>query len=404
MNIHAPRISIADATHRIWDVAIIGAGPAGSTAAIHLAAKGHRVLLLDKDDFPRDKICGDGLIADTIAALKRAGLYEKVLATGFESSFGRVYSPSRFIFDVPGQFITLKRIVLDELIMNKAVDTGAAFFKCKINNVAILADNLLSLAVEGFGSTLRAKIILIATGANIELPAKLGLVTQTNPSAVALRCYVRSPIALDRLIISYDRSITPGYAWIFPLGNDEFNIGCGIAYRGKMNERPNLRKVFRQFVESFPLASDIMRRAESMAPLRGAMLRCGLTGAVSKGPGNILVLGESIGSTFPFTGEGIGKAMETGELAAEVAHQALADEDFELLRVFPERLERELKPKFLGYKIAEDWFSKPWLNDFVARRINKSRFLQDAITGLINETVDPRKIFSLRGILRSFFR
>jgi flavin-dependent dehydrogenase len=164
-----------------------------------------------------------------------------------------------------------------------------------------------------------------------------------------------------------------------------------------------LREVFHQFVENFPLAADIVRRADTTAPLRGAMLRCGLTGSVLKGPGSILVLGESIGSTFPFTGEGIGKAMETGELAAEVAHQALVDSDFEILNVFPERVERELKPKFLGYKIAEDWFSKPWLNDFVARRIRKSRFLQDAITGLVNETVDPRKIFSLGGILRSFF-
>lgn len=400
---HTPQISIANSARRIWDIAIVGAGPAGSTAAIHLAAKGHQVLLLDKDDFPRDKVCGDGLIADAIAALKRAGLYEQVLDLGFESGFGTVYSPSRFSFDIPGQFITLKRIVLDELIMKKAVDAGAEFCKCKISDIASIANNLLSLTVEGCSASIRAKIIFIATGANIELPAKLGLVTQINPSAVALRCYVRSPIALDRLVISYDRSITPGYAWVFPLGNDEFNIGCGITYRGKTHERPNLREVFRHFVESFPLAANIMRCADSMAPLRGAMLRCGLTGAVSKGPGSILILGESIGSTFPFTGEGIGKAMETGELAAEVAHQALADADFEILKSFPERLAKELKPKFLGYQIAEDWFSKPWLNDLVARRINKSRFLQEAITGLVNETVDPRKIFSLSGILRSFF-
>ena len=77
--------------------------------------------------------------------------------------------------------------------------------------------------------------------------------------------------------------------------------------------------------------------------------------------------------------------------------------DFERLKNFPKRLESELKHKFIGYKIAEDWFSKPWLNDFVARRIRNSRFLQDAVAGLVNETVDPRKIFSFRGIVRSFF-
>ena len=397
-----PTISIQVAADCLWDVVIIGAGPAGATAAIHLAAKGHRVLLLDKDNFPRDKVCGDGLIADTIGALKRVDLYQQVQSLGFETTVGTVYSPSRVTFDVPGQFITLKRILLDELVLRRAILGGAEFCHGKVSNIETLADETLSVSLEDTNVTIRARIVFVATGANVELPLKLGLVENTKPSAVALRCYVRSSIALDRLIISYDRSITPGYAWIFPLGNDEFNIGCGITYRGQKNEGVNLREFFRQFIENFPIASELMRKADSIAPLRGAMLRCGMTGTTAKGPGSILVLGESIATTFPFTGEGIGKAMESGELAAQLAHEALETVDFERLKSFPKRLETELRHKFLGYKIAEDWFSRPWLNDFVAKRIRNSRFLQDAVAGLVNETVDPRKIFSWRGILRSF--
>ena len=382
---------------------IIGAGPAGSTAAIHLATKGHSVLLLDKDNFPRDKVCGDGLIADAIGALKRADLYPQVKSLGFEATVGTVYSPSRISFDVRGQFITLKRILLDDLILQKALSWGASFGRCRVTDIRILPDHTLAISYAKATEHIQARIVFVATGANVELPAKLELVTNLNPSAVALRCYVRSPVALDRLIISYDRSIAPGYAWIFPLGDGEFNIGCGIAYRGNRNERTNLREVFRCFVESFPIAAEIMRRADSMMPLKGAMLRCGLKGAYPKGPGSILLLGESIGTTFPFTGEGIGKAMETGELAAKVAHEALESSDMERLQSFPERLEKELKHKFLGYQIAEDWFSRPWLNDLVARRINKSQFLQEAFAGLVNETIDPRKIFSMAGILRSFW-
>jgi menaquinone-9 beta-reductase len=393
----------SNAANKIWDVVIIGAGPAGSTAAIHLAAQGHSVLLLDKDDFPRDKVCGDGLIADAIGALKRANLYEEVKALGFETSVGTVYSPSRITFDVRGQFITLKRILLDDLILKKALASGARFCKSRVTDIQVLADDTLAISFAESAEFIQARIVFVATGANVELPSKLGLVTHTNPSAVALRCYVRSSAALDRLIISYDRSIAPGYAWIFPLGDGEFNIGCGLAYRGTKPGRTNLREVFQHFIESFPLAAEIMGRADSMMPLKGAMLRCGLKGTCSQGPGSILILGESIGATFPFTGEGIGKAMETGELAAQVAHEALESSDIERLRTFPERLEKDLKHKFLGYQIAEDWFSKPWLNDLVARRISKSQFLQEAVAGLVNETVDPRKIFSLRGILRSFW-
>ncbi|MBI3653207.1 MAG: geranylgeranyl reductase family protein [Acidobacteria bacterium] len=396
-------LPIQEASQRIWDVAIIGAGPAGATAAIHLANQGHRIVLLDKDDFPRDKVCGDGLIADTIAALKRAGLYEAVKARGFETGIGTVYSPSRVTFDVRGQFITLKRILLDEMIMKKAVASGATFCKSKVADIHILPDDSLSLTCGEAEARLRARIVFVATGANVEIPTKLGLVKNPAPSAVALRCYVRSAVKLEKLIISYDRSITPGYAWIFPLGNGEFNIGCGIAYRGSKNDGNNLREVFQNFIESFPIAGEIIRKADALMPIKGARLRCGLKGTWAKGQGNLLVLGESIGATFPFTGEGIGKAMETGELAAEIAHQALHSGDFNHLKAFPERLEKELKHKFLGYQIAEDWFSKPWLNDLVARRISRSPFLQEAVSGLVNETVDPRKIFSLRGILRSFW-
>jgi menaquinone-9 beta-reductase len=393
-----------NATDKIWDVVIVGAGPAGSTAAIHLATKGHRVLLLDKDDFPRDKICGDGLIPDAISALQRLDLYQQVTALGFETSVGTVYSPSRISFDVQGQFITLKRILLDDLMLKKALSSGASFRKCRVTDIQVLADDTLAISSAKSTEMIQARIVFIATGANVELPARLELVSNLNPSAIALRCYVRSAVALDRLIISYDRSIAPGYAWIFPLGDGEFNIGCGIAYRGNRIDRVNLREVFRRFVEGFPIASEIMRRADSMTPLQGAMLRCGLKGACAKGSGNILLFGESIGTTFPFTGEGIGKAMETGELAAKVTHEALDANDMERLQSFPKRLEKDLKHKYLGYQIAEDWFSKPWLNDLVARRISKSQFLQEAFAGMVNETMDPRKIFSMRGLLRSFWR
>src|SRR4030095_16327573 len=163
-----------------------------------------------------------------------------------------------------------------------------------------------------------------------DMPSKLGLVTQHNRSAIALRCYVRSLVPLDRLVVSYDRSITPGYAWIFPLADGEFNIGCGISYRNKAGSGVNLREAFKSFITSFSLAADIMRHAEAISQIRGAMLRCGLSGTSPHGPGNVLVLGESIGATFPFTGEGIGKAMETGEIAAEVGHNALTSGNFSL--------------------------------------------------------------------------
>jgi len=393
---------LMEASDQSWEVVVVGAGPAGAMAALHLAKRGHRTLLLDKDTFPRDKVCGDGLIADSVRCLTRAGLYDVIRSSSRRSNVGTVYSPSRVSFDVPGEFLTLKRMHLDALILKRAIEYGAVFCQAKVTGVEVQPNANLFVSLDRTAKPLRARIVFLATGANVEMPSRLGLVSQQQPSGVALRCYVRSPIELDRLVVSYDRSITPGYAWIFPLADGEFNIGCGVSYRRGSSPQVNLRDAFRTFLESFPLAAEIVRHAESISPVRGAMLRCGLSGTRPLGPGNTLVLGESIGATFPFTGEGIGKAMETGEIAAEVADEALRSGDFERLRDFPRRIEHELRPKFLGYRIAENWFSRPWLNDFVARRIRRSRILQELVAGIVNETVDPREVFSLRGMIRSF--
>jgi geranylgeranyl reductase family protein len=387
----------------IWDAAIVGAGPAGSIAALHLARLGHSVLLIDKEQFPRDKVCGDGLIADAIGALKRAGLYTDVARLGYQTGTGTVYSPSRIRFDVEGEYLTLKRYLLDDLIKRKAEESGAVFLRSKITNVEPQPDRTIVITSDPDRQPVRARIAMIATGASVELAEQLGLVTESRASAVALRCYVRSRAVIDRLIISYDRAITPGYAWIFPLGEGEYNVGCGIIY-AKRKVQVNLRETFRLFETSFPEAVDLFKQADEMTPLRGARLRCGMKGSAAVGPGNVMVIGEAIGATFPFTGEGIGKAMETGEIAAQVASRALEEEDFDHLDEFPRRLEAEVKPKFLGYELAQNWLSRPWLNDLVARRIRKSRFLQELVAGIVNETVDPREVFSVRGIVRSFVK
>jgi geranylgeranyl reductase family protein len=389
---------------RTWEVIVIGAGPAGSIAAAQLAAAGHRVLMVEKERFPRDKVCGDILLPDALRALERMSLLEEVQQSAFQPRVVSIFSPSRHTFDVPGWFYTLKRLHLDAMLARRAADRGAVVCHGRVQHVRTIQNGLVECTVAGANRPHRARMALIATGANVELAHKLGMVERRQASGVAARCYVQSSLDLDRLIFAYDRSTVPGYAWVFPLGNGQYNLGCGVLFRGEAAGRVNLRRTLGRFIASFPLAQELIRHGEFTSPLKGALVRCGLKGVCFSNDGNLLAIGETIGATYPFTGEGIGKALETGELAADVLHDALQSSGGSHLCRFQRRVEQELRPRYQSYELAERWLSRPWLNDFVMRRISKSDRLQSAFAGLVDESVDPSRVFSFRALLGSFWQ
>lgn len=385
-----------------WDVIIVGAGPAGATAATCLAERGRRVLLLDRRPFPREKVCGDGLIADSQRVLERLGLIEAVRRAGYSTRTLSAYSPSGIRVDVGGDFITLRRETLDALLVQRAIDAGATFARADITDFGGSENEPTRVIAAGVDQPFRGAFGLLATGADLGLSAKAGRIERTAPTGIALRCYVTSPVKIDALVLSYDRAFLPGYAWIFPLGNDEYNVGCGTFFRNAAHIEVNLREMFHQFTQRFDLARTLLHSATSVTPLKGAPLRAGLQGAAPCIAPRWLAVGETIGTTFPFTGEGIGKAMETAEIAAGFVDRALHTGEVASLLGFPARIESELSDKYIGYRVAERWLAHAWLTNFLARRARESARIRRAVEGLLSERVDPRRVFSIGGLLRSF--
>lgn len=384
---------------RTWDVIIVGAGPAGSICARTLAQAGRAVLLLDKEPFPRHKSCGDMLIPDAVTLLRRLGLLERIQQDAVAIPTIRVFSPSRCSFNVPGDFLALRRYDLDYKLAQTAVSVGATLAH---GYVTAVEQNSGDVVVNTDNRALRARIVVLATGAAVELAQRAGLVAESQPYAVAMRFYVKSEYALADAILSYDRPLLPGYAWIIPVGHRLFNVGCGVRLTPGESQPHGLKRHLNEFLSDFPEGRKLMAQGEPVTKIAGAALRCGLSGNRALCHGRVLAVGETIGTTFPFTGEGIGKAMHSGLIAAEVIHQAL-DTGAPSLDQYPIRIAREIQPYYYGYSVAERWLGRAWLNDFVSRRVTRSRYLQEQLRDFVAETGDPRKLFSLRSVLKSFF-
>lgn len=391
------------------DVVVVGAGPAGSAAARVLAQAGWRVQIVDQQPIGRDKVCGDGLIPDAHQALARLGLLDAVMARAQRVRHVRAVGPSGGSLDVPGALAVLPRRQLDEILLRAAIDAGAEFVQARFE--APLEDDgkVVGVRVKQGDDLVetRARWVLLATGAVPKALQAAGMCTRHTPSCVALRGYVHAPSMVGRITeleVVWSRAVRPGYGWIFPAPDGHFNIGVGISENyesvdGKGHKKAlNLREVFDRFVAAYPPAAALMREGQLVGELKGAPLRCSLEGARFTRPG-LMVVGEAAGSTYSFTGEGIGKAMQTAILAAEAL---LAQPDDAAARRQYEAELAALAPKFRMYERANRVNRYPWVADLLIWRGKKSAKLRQRMSGVLEETSNPGTLVSLRAIHRLF--
>ncbi|MBV8500614.1 MAG: geranylgeranyl reductase family protein [Paucibacter sp.] len=393
------------------DVLVIGAGPAGSAAARVLAGAGREVVLIDSQDFPRDKTCGDGLVPDALAALARLGLKDRVMAEARPVRFAHCVGPRGGFVDVPGEMAVMPRRRLDELLCRGAVEAGARF-EANVRFLAPLLDAEgrvcgARLQRGGREHELHARWVLLATGAAAGPLQAAGLCERRTPSSIALRGYVELPGVqeqLEGLHFIWHPRIRQGYGWIFPAGRDRYNLGVAILDSHDVQDGDgrrsmknlNLRELFAEFCAVYPLARRLRDEGRWVSELKGAPLRCNLDGAAWSRPG-LLAVGEAAGTTYAFTGEGIGKAMETGIAAADCLIDS--DEDAAVRTRYAEKL-RALLPRFQMYRKATSFNRWPWLVDLVIWRARRSPRLIQAFAGVLDESRMPGTVLSWRGIKR----
>jgi len=392
-----------------YDVIIVGGGPSGAAAALYAHRKGLSTLLLDKDSFPRDKICGDALSGKSVTILEELDLLDGVseLPGAFIQSvvFGsptykqvNIDFKRNIVENTPSGFV-IRREIFDNFMFQeakKAATTTVENFIVK----DVLSENGRLTGVSGKNTATgesveyTGKIILGADGFNSLIARKTGLY-EHDPEhwVVALRQYYKDVKGLtDQIELHYIDEVLPGYFWVFPLENGYANVGIGMLHKYIKDRNVDLKEALKHAIES-----DAFRErftdAEPMENPMGWNLPVGSKHRKIYGNG-FMLLGDAASLIDPFTGEGIGNAMYSAKYAIEVADEAIKTGDFteDFIAKYDERLWAEVGDELqVSYKLQKLGKIRPLLN-FVINKAARSDEVSNIIAGMLANEVPRKKL------------
>ena len=320
------------------EIIVVGAGPSGSTAAIALAQKGHDVLLLDRQEFPRDKTCGDGIPAGAIEVLYSLGMREKIKDANF-------YPVTKLLLSSPRGYVlraqlnkgvtgadshVVPRLKFDALIQEHAVDSGADFKKAQVKDILIEDGKVVGVRarLNGVDEEIKAKVVIGADG--VTSVVARGLRPDKHEDghrAIALRTYITDIEVLPNEVEFYlYRGILPGYAWIFPIGESTANLGLGMRLDRFRDSDKSLEDLVDIFLE-MPAIKERLNRGGELNDTAVWQLNFG-SQDMQRAYDGALLIGDAAGLINPLTGGGIHNGFISSLRAADVVDQAIVKNDF----------------------------------------------------------------------------
>jgi menaquinone-9 beta-reductase len=408
---------VVEGTAQRWDVLVIGGGPAGASAAYWLATAGHRVLVVEKKRFPREKTCGDGLTPRAVHQLEEMGLgaqlaqfhrYDGLRAVAHGITLELTW-PDHPVY--PSYGYVVRRRDLDRMVAERAVDAGAVCWQEAEATAPILDAGLVSGAIvkrKDLGTTeeVRARYVVVADGANSRFGRAIGTERdRRRPQGMAIRGYFASPRHDDPWIESAldvrDRSgaSLPGYGWIFPVGDGTVNVGIGLLSTFKGWKDVNTTHLLNEFAATAPAYWGISPETACGAPTGG---RLPMGGSVHPkvGPTH-LVVGDASGAINPFNGEGIDYAYETARAAARCIGEALTTGSGLALWEYQRWLDDEYGVYFKVANAFAHVIGNPALMRELTRVGMQSRTLMEWVLRIMANLLRPDEIGAAEAVYRS---
>ena len=308
----------------MWDIAIVGAGPAGSVSAYLLSKAGFKVLLVDRHDFPRDKPCGGGITYRSHKVLERLGLkdYPVERAHSLVRIEGFGYEVS--VEHKPFAINLVRREAFDSYLLDRALDEGATFKRGNVTGVKQGKDSVTLLGVQE-----RASFVVGADGANSIVARSAGLRNGWKKEETIFAIEGSAP-PMETLTFIVDAAPL-GYGWLFPRSSDT-NAGVG----GLATKAVQIKRAFETFSKKFGV--------------RGVNAAIIPVGGIDLPVSNerVILAGDSAGLVDPLTGEGIYYAVSEAELVAKAMDSDDPSRSYEELL---NPIRRELRMKKRAFKL-----------------------------------------------------
>jgi menaquinone-9 beta-reductase len=353
------------------DVLVVGAGPGGSAAAYHLARHGVDVTLLERSAFPREKVCGDGLTPRGVVSMMKMGVdpadpgFERVIGLRVYSRHDMIELPWPELRSWPDFGLVRTRHDFDAVLASRAQKAGALLVERTEAVAPLLRDGWVTGArvrsAENREEPMRAidaRFVIAADGAASRFAKPAGVRRDdSRPLGIAARRYYRVDYHpgpwLESWLDLWEGDLQlPGYGWLFPLADGTINLGAGLLNTFKDFKDISAQRLFDAFATMLPPQWGFSEENAAGKTLSGP-LPMGFNRMPQAVPG-MLLIGDAAGAVNPFNGEGIAYAMETGELAAEVLHEALLRDRPAIAATYPQLVRDRYEPYFrLGRGFAK---------------------------------------------------